>query len=87
MGKREQRALAREQKARFEARVAVYRKLWETPSYQKLSERLDRLNKLVTQAELYAPATVDLARARFTRLHRLLQKIEDSALKAAGLWP
>ncbi len=87
MGKRELRALERERQARHDARVAVFAALWAQPAYKRLSERLDRLNKLVTQAELYAPATVDLARARFKRLHRRLQKIEDSALKAAGLWP
>lgn len=87
MGKRELRKLEAEQRAKTEARMAVYGQLWQTPSYRKLAERLDRLNKLVTQAELYAPQTVAIAMARFKRLHRHIQKIEYAALRAAGFTP
>ncbi len=87
MGKRERTQLKREEKARFDARVAVFRTLWETPSYVKLAARLEHLNRLVTQAELYRPETADLAMKRFKRLHRHIQRIENAALAAAGLSP
>jgi len=88
MGKRERDKLEREYRARMEARSAVYGKLWETsPQYVKLKERLDRLNRLVSEARAYRPETVDLAMARFKRLHRRIQKIEDDALRAAGFTP
>lgn len=87
MGKRERAKLEREQRARMEARMAVFGQLWRDPAYVKLSERLDHLNRLVTQAELYRPETVDMAMARFKRLHRKIQRIENAALAAAGLTP
>lgn len=84
MGKREQRELRKAEKARFDARVAVYRALWERPAYVRMSARLDALNRAVTLATATPGGDVARAERRFTRYHRRLLAIEHAALVAAG---
>jgi hypothetical protein len=84
MGKRELKALKAEQKARFDARVAVYKALWETPAYVRMNARLDALNKAVSEATRMAFGDVEGATRRFKRYHRRIQAIERTALIKAG---
>lgn len=84
MGKRELKALKAEQKARFDARVAVYRALWERPAYVRMRERLDKLNEAISHASRMAFGDVAGATRRFKRYHRRIQAIEHAALVKAG---
>lgn len=99
MGKRELKALQKEQKARFDARVAVYRALWEDPRYVRMASHADRLNHAVTlERDLVdarkrgAPLGPDMGTAeslraaehRYSRYHRRIQAVERAALAKAG---
>lgn len=66
----------------------MFAALWKTPAYVKLNDRLQALNRAVSMAITY-PHLYDesKARARFTRLHRRIQRIEAAALQAAGFTP
>lgn len=88
MGKRELAKLEREQAARHAARAAVYKALWEGNAlYRKRCEYKDNLNRALSHALAYTPATVELLKARFSRACKRCQRMEDDALRAAGFTP
>lgn len=84
MGKREQRELRKAEKARFDARVAVYRGLWERPAFVRMNEHKDKLNRAITLAMATPGGDVAAAQRRFSRYHRRIIAIERAALAAAG---